>query len=139
MGKLLVIGGLGLAVGTLVFGPVYPSPGWPCCTAADAADLALTGTGPAGAGLDWLAGHAGTVIGAALALLGALSQVAAACNLTGLGRVDARLQTAVRWLAGNWGYAVTTIELVELYRTAGPAAALARLAELAGPVPPAGK
>jgi hypothetical protein len=100
-----------------------------CGTAASA-----TGTIPGDpviASIGWITDHLTTVVGVALALLGAVSQVAARFNLGRLGAVDSRLQTAVLWLAGNWGYAVNAAELVELYRVAGPEAALARLAELA--------
>jgi hypothetical protein len=51
----------------------------------------------------------------------------------------------VQFLAGNWGAASNAVRIVQLYRTAGPAAALGELAVLAqdlpgqdgrGPLPP---
>ena len=100
----LTVGATALAGVCLAFGPVYPSPGWPCCTAAMAADLAAVPPDLIGPVASWVADHPMELCGWVLAALGLVSQLAAACNLGRLGRVSTRLQAAVRWLAGNWGF-----------------------------------
>ena len=82
---------------------------------------------------DFVTANLATVVTIAFALVGVLSQAAAVFNLSGLAQVSTTLHDAVQFIAGNWGFATNTVKVVETYRTAGPAAALAELAALAAP------
>ena len=85
---------------------------------------------------DFINANLGTIVTVAFAGVGVLSQAAAAFNLSGLAQVSTTLHNAVQFAAGNWGYATNIAKVVETYRTAGPAAALAQLATLAAPTTP---
>ena len=85
---------------------------------------------------DFVTANLTTVVTVAFALVGVLSQAAAAFNLSGLAQISTTLHDAVQFAAGNWGKAVNAVKLVETYRTSGPAAALAELAALAAPAAP---
>ena len=82
---------------------------------------------------DFVTANLATIVTVAFAGIGLLSQAAAVFNLAGLAQVSTTLHDAVQFAAGNWGRAVNAVHLVETYRTAGPAAALAELASLAAP------
>ena len=85
---------------------------------------------------DFATANLGTIVTLAFAGIGVLSQAAAVFNLAGLAQVSTTLHDAVQFAAGNWGFATNTVKVVETYRTAGPAAALAELAALAAPATP---
>ncbi len=85
----------------------------------------------AGTVVDWISAHMAMLLIGVPAIAGMLAQAAAAFNLNGLGRIAAWLPPAIQWLAGNWGYASNAVEILDLYETDGPDAALARLAALA--------
>ena len=85
---------------------------------------------------DFVTANLGTIVTVAFAGIGLLSQAATVFNLAGLAQVSTTLHDAVQFAAGNWGRAVNAVHLVETYRTAGPAVALAELATLAAPAAP---
>ena len=80
---------------------------------------------------DTITDNLGSIVTLAFALIGLLSQLAALFNLSGLAQVSTTLHDAVQFAAGNWGQAANAIKIVEVYRTAGPAAALSELAAMA--------
>ena len=85
---------------------------------------------------DFITANLATIVALAFALCGLLAQAAAAFNLSGLAQVSTLLHDGVQVAAGNWGKAANAVRVVEIYRTAGPAAALAELATLAAPAAP---
>ncbi|MEI7607095.1 MAG: hypothetical protein WCJ64_06905 [Rhodospirillaceae bacterium] len=85
---------------------------------------------------DFVTANLAAIVTVAFAGIGLLSQAAAVFNLAGLAQVSTTLHDAVQFVAGNWGFATNTVKIVQTYRTAGPAAALAELAALAAPAAP---
>ena len=80
---------------------------------------------------DFVTANLATIVALAFALCGLLAQAAAAFNLSALAGVSTTLHDVVQFAAGNWGQAANAVKIVEVYRTAGPAAALSELAAMA--------